>query len=418
MKNRGFILPALTGFAVSALFIFMSCAGQESTGGDPLEELGQETAAAPTEGEAPPSEDAGLTDLGTTEEAAKQDNTGLPSEEEMAKTVESEALGDIPTEKVAEVGDQPVAPPQEDLSKDAALNDGDVLGLPSDADIAKVEQQEKVAEVGELTLNDGPAASAPQKPWGGVSHLPTIPQAAFKRKGESLNRFYFVRKGDTPASVSELIYGSSNKAKKLKAWNKGAWKPGKLIFYASAQSPDDTQMQSFYKERGIQNGEYTIKRGDWLSKVAKQLLGHAGSWKEIAIINGLSSADAIEKGQHLAVYPADLRSGTPVASAETPSPTAVPTGTPAQTATPDQFQADSGVQFAPPVPNGGPNKKVAKKGGMDALLILKQEWITILFAAIVVVFMGALVLVNKRRKARRAAVTEDATDDIFGAGGQ
>lgn len=383
----------------------MSCAGQEANNEDPLSELGQEQPATEQTADAAPKDDAGLGDLTPPEEPAKADNVGLPSEDEMAKTAEAGSdLGDIPAEKAS----------NEDLSKDSALND--VLGLPSDADIAKAAREEEMSKARTASLGEGGGQSVEQ-PWSGVSRLPSIPQSAIKRKGKSLNRFYFVRKGDTPASVSELLYGSAGQAKDLKAWNKGAWKPGKLLFYASAQSPTDTQMQSFYKERGIQNGEYTVKKGDWLSKVAKNLLGHPGSWKEIAIINGLSSADAIEKGQRLAVYPADLRGGAPAGGlAQNIDPTVQPTVPPA--GTPDSFQADSGLQNAPPVPSGGPNKKITKKSGLDTLLILKQEWITIVFGSVVVLFLIALLIVNKRRKARRNTATEDVPDDIFGGGAQ
>ncbi len=427
MKNRGFILPALTGFGVCVLFIFMSCASQEPNSDDPLSELGQENSAAEEavkEAENAPV-DENLGDLGG-DPALSGDGVGLPSEDEMAKTAEGDpSLAETPQSSGNELN--------EDLSNDSALND--VLGLPSDKDIAKAERADRDREAREArqasageSVSDG--SPSLERAWSGSSRVPTIPKSAKKVKGKSLNRFYFVRKGDTPASVSELIYGSGAQASELKVWNKGAWKPGRLIFYASPVNPTDTQMDSFYKERGIQNGEYTVKKGDWLSKVAKSLLGHPGSWKEIAVINGLPSADAIEKGQRLAVYPADLRGGAPMGGGELAGGPATTEGTqpsvqptqappPVDPSTPDAFQADNGIQNAPPVPTGGPTKKITgKKSGLDALSILKQESITMIFGGIFLVFIIALIIVNKRRKARRAVVTEDANDDIFGAGGQ
>ncbi len=426
MSKRGFILPVLTAFLLSALFIFMSCAGQEASKKASLDDLGQESVSGEPTEDAPPSTEDDLAAIDSNGSAEKKEEpTGLPTEDEMAKTAEAdpldeitdtnkenvaqtaepEALGDIPS-------DSPAAEPDK-MANEGDLSD-DALGLPSDADFAKAEIP---------TSNSAEAFISPpvtetarvEQPWSGVSRLPSIPTAAIQRKGKTLNRFYFLRKGDTAASVSDLLYGSADQQKNLRAWNgKGDWKPGKLIFYASALAPADKQMQSFYKERGIANGEYTVKRGDWLSKVATQLLGSPGSWKEIAIINGLSSADAIKKGQLLAVYPADLRGGATAPAQDLESPTTAAAQTPPAAA--DSFQPDSDLQIAPPVPPGSPTKKIAKKGGMNALLLLEQEKITILFAFIGIVFLGALLMVNKRRKARRASVAEEVNEDVFGSG--
>lgn len=425
MKNRGFILPALTGFAVSALFIFMSCASQEAnTEDDPLAELGTET----SEGTTAKNKDKGgdvtndpaLADLGGDAALEKGgQGLGLPSEEEMAKTAEGGGLADIPSDTGRKKG----SPPTEDLSNDPAL--GDALGLPSDNDIAKQEREDRKNEARTAQLGSGPnvggGGQSPEAMWSGNSRVPAIPQSAIKRKGQTLNRFYFLRKGDTPDSVSELLYASAGKAKELKAWNRGAWRAGKLLFYKSPNSPDDSQMQSFYKERGIQNGEYQIKKGDWLSRVAKQLLGDAGSWKEIAVINGLPSADAIEVGQRIAMYPADLRGGSPVSTqGEAPQTAANPPpnpGTPAADPnTPPSFQADPAVQFAPPVPAGGPNRRMPKQG-FDLSRFLQQELLTIVLGLVGLVCVVVLLMANKRRKARQS-VSDDVNDDIFGAGGK
>ena len=44
---------------------------------------------------------------------------------------------------------------------------------------------------------------------------------------------------------------------------------------------------------------YTVKKGDWLSKVALKVYGPEGSWKEISERNGLKDANRIHPGQKL-----------------------------------------------------------------------------------------------------------------------
>ena len=44
---------------------------------------------------------------------------------------------------------------------------------------------------------------------------------------------------------------------------------------------------------------YTVKKGDWLSKVALKVYGPGGSWKEISEKNGLLDANRIQPGQKL-----------------------------------------------------------------------------------------------------------------------
>lgn len=44
---------------------------------------------------------------------------------------------------------------------------------------------------------------------------------------------------------------------------------------------------------------YTVKKGDWLSKVALKVYGPEGSWKDISEKNGLKDANRIQPGQKL-----------------------------------------------------------------------------------------------------------------------
>lgn len=144
----------------------------------------------------------------------------------------------------------------------------------------------------------------------------------------TLNRFYLLRQGDTPASVSQLLFATTANDKDLVAANKGEWKPGRRILYVSPEQPEDNEMLSFYEENGINTEEYEVKKGDWLSKIAKQKYGHVGSWAEIALANGLKSPNQLKKGQKLVLYPATLEGySKPEAPAETAAiqPVAKPT---------------------------------------------------------------------------------------------
>jgi nucleoid-associated protein YgaU len=133
--------------------------------------------------------------------------------------------------------------------------------------------------------------------------LPSISTESIWRKGTALNRYYFIRRGDTPSALSELIYSSQGRDQDLLAWNIGEWKAGKIVYYVSPVDPNDSTMKSFYEERGIATEPYTVKRGDWLSKLAENMYGDPGSWKEIALANGMKTPDRIAVGTEIKLYP-------------------------------------------------------------------------------------------------------------------
>ena len=137
-----------------------------------------------------------------------------------------------------------------------------------------------------------------------TSAFPTEP---VNRGKTTLNRFYFLRDGDKPETISQLLYATTERTKDLTTWNSGTvWKAGKVIYYVSPEQSDDDELLSFYEENGVETEEYVVKAGDWLSKIAKAKYGSVFSWKEIAKANGISSPKQLAKGQKLMLYPTML----------------------------------------------------------------------------------------------------------------
>ena len=191
----------------------------------------------------------------------------------------------VPPTPEAAVGGTPDAPAVVPPTTDEALN----LGLDTAPPTTNPEVVEKKPEEAPITAKQDEAPSVtpsvPASPVidgekrphkrsaGGYSRVPRIPRTAKKVKGTNLNRFYFVRKGDNSKKVSELIYGSNDKAKLLTKWNGAHWTPGSLMFYSSPVDPNDKTMHSFYQEKNVTAEEYTIQKGDWLSKDRPKEIG-------------------------------------------------------------------------------------------------------------------------------------------------
>ncbi len=239
---------------------------------------------------------------------------------------ESDNLGETLVEESTESplqdrvqNDAPAAQQQSESmveNNDVSQNSGNVLamdsseyGSPSGADASQSSPP---------PTQSGPRTSINSKPR---FKLPTIPQKAFKAKVSLLNRFYFVRQGDTPSKASELIYGSTSNENRLKSWNRGRWSPGRVIFYTSPKNPTDIKMRSLYFEQQIGGEQYTIKRGDWLSKIAHRQLGNYRSWTEIAIMNNIKSLEDVRVGKKILILPVDLTQNSLVATANTPTST-------------------------------------------------------------------------------------------------
>lgn len=234
----------------------------------------------------PPMEDAASSsDLGTT----TSEGTDTAALDLSTPPMEATPAEAIPTESA------PMEPAQ--LMPETASTEG----IPSNIGSTTTE-----APTPEVASQEASVAAEPKAVVAVNVRTPEVPKESVWRKGQTLNRYYFVRNGDSAESVSQMIFGSEAQAETLKSLNPGKWVIGKLVMYTSPENAKDVEMQSFYEERGVSPEEYTVQRGDWLSKISTQTYGHAQSWKEIAAVNGLRDPNQLKVGMKISLYPAEM----------------------------------------------------------------------------------------------------------------
>lgn len=284
-RNRRF-QRVFTPFAILSLLTFLSCGHQETAKDEGLFSDLQQSAS---------SEDG---------DRANEDHTASNSEPSAATSAELEASLDEPTATPPVADNGPSAPTKFEetpvaTNSEVPANDGPAL-MAAEPSI--------LPETAPEAVIPAEAAVKPEVAVEGKksSKLPLAPKETIWKKGHTLNRFYFLRSGDTPMSVSEIIYGDTSHGNDLTAWNSGTWTAGKTIFYVSPEKADDTEMLSFYEERGITTEAYEVQKGDYLSKIAAEKFGNPGSWKEIAVLNSLETPDSLEVGKSITLYPASF----------------------------------------------------------------------------------------------------------------
>lgn len=191
-----------------------------------------------------------------------------------------------------------------------------------------------------------------------VATLQKIKTQPYKDHGILVNAAYLARKGDSPESISQKVFGSKDKVKdlcKVNSYNcSRPVKVGDKFYYNSPQRPqDDTVVKNFYEDAGIAPQIYTAKAGDNIRKVAKDLLGHKDSWKEVWATNEVESKGDLEAGAALKYWPNSEVSAPAQTMAKTeeaaPAP---PTGEAQQGEAPPPDQAAA----QPPVPDQAANQ--------------------------------------------------------------
>lgn len=300
--------------------------------------------------------------------------------------------------------------PNEDITKNDQLSDLESSVIPSGNP-----EENSLDSLEDSIGSSGGSKSSSSGVYTGNARVPQIPGAALDVDGTKLNRFYFVRNGDTAESVAQLIFNNPAQAKDIMRWNpKAGWKAGSLLFYASPDSPSDNRMQSFYQERNVPVTKYTVAPGDWLSRIATKQLGSAHSWKEIAVVNGLESPDAIEKGQELALYPVDLRpyssKGTSVASRGSES-----------AASGSEASAQPPPVVEPPPDSGGPAEPPSLPGastgdegsdtqsGFNLSRALQDNMFAMGIGGVMLLLLVALLALNKKKRSSRR---DDLGDEL------
>ncbi|NDG26490.1 MAG: hypothetical protein EB120_04870, partial [Proteobacteria bacterium] len=209
MRNRDYFLPSISSVIVFGLIWFLSCAHQNRMREEG--DAGFEDAASAEQTE--PQAEMAQADAATSETQAQatEGNEKTPQEEPASETPTAENQNAAPQENAGEMASAEVPPSTSEPVAEPKMEEPSV-------DQVQISEPVPTPRV-----------------W--VSRLPKIPSRALKRKGSHLNRFYFSRKGDTPKSVSQLLYSDTQHAKKLVAWNGKNWVPGKLLFYTSPVDP-------------------------------------------------------------------------------------------------------------------------------------------------------------------------------------
>lgn len=321
MKNGSFKL--LSQATIFSLLMSVACTHQEKRliGEEDFagEESSQEVASgeASAEGfesgeQAAPSEDltaststtTEATDVAAAEETLSTDIAPVTD----GSTDLSAIPTDVPADTTASLTGEPELIPASPTDGAAlaanteSLTDATATEVVPTEDTQSADTQNVLPDPAVASNPDTLPAPAPEKV---KSTTPAVPNGVVKKGNQALNRYYFLRHGDTPASLSQLFYGNGSHEAELVKWNGKAssWKVGSMIFYISADQPDDTQLDSFYNEQGVAAESYTVKAGDQLSSIAQGKYGSFRSWKEIAINNKLENPDVIAPGQTLMLMP-------------------------------------------------------------------------------------------------------------------
>lgn len=382
--------------------------------------------------EAPPAEGEQVAQDGTTDPAMESLFQETPQDQAATDPNFDELAGksaQTPTDPGA--GGDPLAQ-TEAVDPNAALTDpaattASAEPLPTDA-AATTAWTDPAAPTDAQAFSGAASFKEEKKASYAGAVAPSIPDRAVTRKGKSLNRYYFLRQGDTSKSVSELIYGDASHSADLKKWNKGRWTPGKVIYYSSPTQPDDAQMVSLYDERSLQADQYTVGKGESMSGIAKKTLGNLSSWKELAVVNGLSSPDTLRRGQTIKYY-SNLGSAQPSTPVATTTPEQVQP--PAQTAptTPEPVQPPPQEQVAqapvetvpvaqdPIAEDLAKPKKKGKKDGLNLAKIAQQNMFAVGMGLGIALLLLSLAMINKRKKGSTGSI-EEFNEDAFAAPGK
>lgn len=315
----------LVPVVICSMMSFLSCSHRPPTnGGDDLFGDMKQSGASPDTQETAVNDPAKSSEAPTAEVAEQKAATmneltatadTAPKTELSAADLEAAQPTSAPEPKVEAAPEASIeatdmvasnAPVLEEQPGEIVAQAADAQPLLADSTMPEAVSTETSSLVPETAATE---VSAPEvteaKPERAVrpAKVPQLPKATIWKKGQTMNRYYFVRPNDTPESVSEMIYGTQDRAKDLVEWNGKSFHVGKLLLFVSPENASDTEMKSIFEERKVATEEYVVQKGDWLSKIANTTYGSGDSWREIASVNGLESPDKLDVGDKLTLFP-------------------------------------------------------------------------------------------------------------------
>jgi len=267
--------------------------------------------------------------------AASEDELDLDSEDDLFREDSADILSldedNTGVDEFAEASDDEL-----DLDTDtesAQIADVDLPNdIGTDQSAAQMLSEDEVSiDVDYSQDSEFETAAAPKKTYVSVKKMQTVP---YSKNGVLVNAIYFVRAGDTLASIGDKIYGNGS-AVDFKIVNPhlkpNALKVGQKVYYNSPyRSQDRSRLLTFYEDQRVPAQIYSASAGENIRKISENLLGHPRSWMEVWASNqqiqekwSLESPYQIRywKGQPQA-NPI-LAKTTPPAPKPTPQPVAV-----------------------------------------------------------------------------------------------
>jgi len=137
------------------------------------------------------------------------------------------------------------------------------------------------------------------------SGIKTVAKIEKTNEQKSLDTIYTVKSGDTLWSIAERFYGSGYKwteiAKENQLENPDYITPNQTLNISGITKQTKTQGQSVSPLEKIDEGLYTVKKGDYLWNIAVRAYGDGFRWVDIARANQLVNPDLIHPGNKLKI---------------------------------------------------------------------------------------------------------------------
>jgi hypothetical protein len=437
MKNKLLILLSLA-FFIGAVGCTTKKVDQSNADADAAELVGDSSGSdtagsAKNDSQAPSDIDA---DFGADESNKTAANTNADAGAQPPTGGDDLAgLDDSSTQAPPPAGEEP-KPVDQLATNDAATTPPAETTAPSDAAATTPPATDETQGLTAAALAEAPKPVIP---------LQKMATAPFTKGGVLANAIYVSRPGDTLKSISKKIYGQ-DKVAELKKANpnlaKRKLKVGDKVYFNSPQRPtDNTQMLTYYEDKGLAPEVYLAQAGDDFKKVGKKLLGDSNSWKELWATNlDVESKTELAEGTRLRYWsnepaPTEAAPVQDLVSNSAPAPTAQgkvaappmpdkapPSEPPAAQAAveppppppPAPTQASAELPPPPPpaqaAPMPPPPKKAPKGPVMDKGEAEDPDQMMALGVGVILILAAAaLVIIIRKKRAKRAVDFQTAT---------